>query len=169
MSIRGKLAAIILLAAIVPLLIGVVAIWRLGLNYYVSERGQLFQSSSQHVAETMRGGIEAEVRLLRDWVDLSNLSDDVDALVSATAGRNEDLSGQEFIDAMLSFDREIWPSLGAGQEPLKSILTNHVTDRIRQFQQAHPNVVEVLVTDDRGRIIAASGKSSDFYLSLIHI
>ena len=162
MSIRGKMASIVLLAAIVPLLIGVVAIWRLGLNYYASERGQLFHTTSQHLAQTLRGGIQTEVKSLRNWVDLSNLGADVVAWKTSHKALAQE-PGASFEGAMLDIDRNVWPNLDPTQEPLRSILSNPVSDHIRAFQRANPHIVEVLITDERGRIIAASNKSSDYW------
>jgi serine phosphatase RsbU (regulator of sigma subunit) len=45
---------------------------------------------------------------------------------------------------------------------LRDVLSNPGADSLYRFGALHPEVAEVLVTDERGRLVAATGKSSDF-------
>jgi len=57
---------------------------------------------------------------------------------------------------------DLWASFPANDPQLLAVLENPASISLRRFQMAFPEVAEVLATDVFGRLIAASGKSSDF-------
>ncbi|MEO0445156.1 MAG: cache domain-containing protein, partial [Verrucomicrobiota bacterium] len=156
-----KIAWILVLVTAVPLLIGVNLSWWLGFERFREERKALFETTALHLAETLRNGILAERILVSNWV-ASGVARSVEELVSE---RNEaPFPGHHAFEAeMIEFDQKTWPSLTFRDEPLAGILSNEVADRIHEFQSGRPHIKEVLITDHRGRIISASGKSTDYW------
>ena len=56
----------------------------------------------------------------------------------------------------------LWRSADGIDEFIKPFLTNDCADALIEFQEEHDTFSELLVTDSRGLLVAASNKSSDF-------
>jgi hypothetical protein len=56
-----------------------------------------------------------------------------------------------------------WPSLDGNAPELKTILDNQASDFLRRYSAIEKSLREIMVTDYLGRLVAATGKTSDFY------
>ena len=45
---------------------------------------------------------------------------------------------------------------------VQSVLHNELAAKLRAFQRANPLFVEILVADSEGRLLAATGKTTDY-------
>ena len=83
-----------------------------------------------------------------------------DRIVSAVLEANREnqaLSDEEI------FERDArWQATTGIDEFIKPFLTNDCADVLVEFQEAHDGFPELLVTDSRGLLVAASNKSSDY-------
>ena len=56
-----------------------------------------------------------------------------------------------------------WPKLSDQDEPLRSLLSNPLSDFIQIFHRINPVFEEILVTDQHGRLIASTNRTSDYW------
>ena len=74
MGIRIKLAIVLAVAVVLPVIIGIVSVRWLGRSYFQSEKGALFQTTANHLSSKLRQGMQSEIAATVDWVTLSKLS-----------------------------------------------------------------------------------------------
>ncbi len=156
--IRGKFIGILLIAAVVPLSIALIAIEILGYRYYKGEHGRSLQSMASFLATTIDYNLSKEVEKLGDWLELSPLISFVSAASAAAAPQTD----TELAAAAADLDRQ-WPQLTATSPAVAALLTNELAQALRQLQRVNPLFAEILVTDNRGRLIAATQKTTDFW------
>lgn len=158
LRIRAKFVGVLLLAAVVPLLLALLVGETLGYRAYRESQGRFYYLRAQHLALSLSDRVHEELRALHDWFALSPLSAEVvelgDKLRPGTAAEL-----RPEIDAI----ETRWPSLGPDDPLLDGILDNPVAARFHAFQALHPKFAELLVTDAQGRLVAASGKTSDYW------
>ncbi len=158
--IRGKFIGILLIAAVLPLSIALIAIEILGYRYYKGEHGRSLQSMATFLATTIDHNLSKEVEKLDDWLELSPLISFVgDASASVAHQTDAELAAQ-----VVEIDRR-WASLTAQSPELVPVLTNELAQALRQFQRVNPLFAEIFVTDNRGRLIAATHKTTDYWQS----
>lgn len=97
--------------------------------------------------------LERKTRL----VEALALQDRIVAAVRKANRENEALSDEE----ILAQDAH-WQGTDGIDEFIKPFLTNDCADALVEFQEAHDAFPELLVTDSRGLLVAASNKSSDY-------
>ena len=158
MGIRSKLAAVLALAVALPIIIGIVSVRWLGKRHFQQEKGALFQTISEHLSGDLRSGLQREIAAVADWVMLSELP----GVASEIILQNGEIPEEDFMGAIEEIESK-WPALTEAEEPVRGILNNPLVGKIRTFQEAHPYAVEILITDARGRLVAASGKTSDYW------
>jgi serine phosphatase RsbU (regulator of sigma subunit) len=56
-----------------------------------------------------------------------------------------------------------WPALKADAEPLRGILQSETAGELHAFRMINPLFAEILLTNDRGELLAATEKSSDYW------
>ena len=154
LGIRFKLAAALLLAAGMPLAVGLLSIDLLGQSLYRAQKGQLFETIGKHLAISLRTEIDHQVVLLRTWIQSSGLAQRLP--------RETSFESDEAIRADVRAIERRWPDLRSGDEPLRSVLENPAAEILHEFQTLHPRYAEILITDSRGRLTAASNKTSDY-------
>lgn len=148
LSLRTKIMSMIVLVGGLLLFLALAVIWTLGYQQRVAEQGAGFQSEAAHVARSIGRVVEADISQLNDLIVVGDLAalaalDDRAALPVAE------------IEAR-------WRDL-AGDDPLVlGILENPLAAKLRVFNTVNPLVVEMLVADTAGRLIAATGKTSDY-------
>lgn len=158
MGIRAKLILILMLAALVPLLLGIVSLEILGRRYYQAQRGRLLAIRAEDLAATLGRGLSEQIRDLRNWVELSDIN-----VLLAEENRRRGAQTEADRTAEIQHIERTWPELGEASPIVSEILGNAVADRVRAFKQLNPLFVELLVTDRWGRIVGASNKSSDYW------
>lgn len=158
LGLKGKFVVALLVAAALPFVVGLAVFESNGYQHLLAERGKLhemealtlvrsIEQASTCQGETLATWIEADPRLM-EWIHVVNLrlqSMNVDAIADST--RKTD---------------EFWSSLSLSDPQVAEVLENAGSESLRRFQALHPDVAEVLATDRWGRLVAATGKASDF-------
>ncbi len=158
LGIRIKLAGILVLAAVVPLAIGLVALQTLGYRHLVREKGTLFQDAAAHRAQRLGLIVSQQVGNLRDLLLLTGLP----ALVQQQNDARTVRTDAEFARHIFALEAR-WPALTLEDAALREVLTNEMAHMLQSFQSQHPLVAELFVTDDLGLVIASTGKTSNYW------
>lgn len=147
-SLRTKLTGVIVLAGTLLLLVGLGVIWTMGYRQRLAAQGDKFQSEAAHVAYGIGNVIEQSINSLQGLL----VAADIPALAQSTAVLPEPA---RVIEAR-------WASLSENSIELEVILKNALSDKLRTFQTYDSLYSEILVADAQGRLIAATGKVSDY-------
>lgn len=154
-GIRLKLIAILLVAALIPLLLGVTSLRYFGSRYFVSQQGELFENAAAYTAGGLSEGLEAQAEALSGWVSLSTLARELTSHTGHGSPTPDPLEIQ-------TLERD-WATAEATSPLVSSVLTNPVANILHTFQARNPLLVEILVTDDQGRIAAGTNKTTDYW------
>jgi phosphoserine phosphatase RsbU/P len=157
-GIRARLLAIIALATLAPLAIAILAIQTIGYHHLVKERGAAFQAGAAHLAGSIRLLARAELSQLQEYLTH-------DLLLSFSQEANRGLEGisKEELQRQIQDWEARWPTLQSNAPELIKLLQNPLARDLRAFQQRHLLCAEILVTDRAGRLIASTGKTSDYW------
>ena len=158
MGLQGKFVVALLIAAALPFIVGLTIFESSGYQHLLRERGKFHEMEALILVRALEQAAEAHGQSLVAWLaadpTLPALMTDQNL---ASAARTPD-------DVALETRRldEIWSSLPADDSRLSAILTNPGSASLAKFRELNPEVAEILGTDALGRLIAATGKSSDF-------
>lgn len=152
LGIRTKLVGTLILAGLLPLALA------LAVGLYAVRRaralniGQTFRAAALQQAEHLGTLLSSELDFL--W------------LINQLPGTAERL--RQANDEALNLQRvqqieEAWPTLGADNLLLRSVLENPLARRWQTIRRQHPSIAEAIVTDRYGRVVAAPNKTSDYY------
>lgn len=158
LGIRIKFIGILVIAAVVPLVIALIAVYFLGYRYYRREKGVLFQEAATHLAQGVNLVISTEIQKLNNWLLLSDLPARFRQLDPAL----HNLTNKEF-QARVAAIESRWTALTPQDEPLRSILANDIAQRLHAFQSLNPLFAEIFVTDIKGQLVAATNKTTDYW------
>ena len=158
LRIRSKFIGILALAAVLPLVVALIAAELIGYGSYRRAQGALFRSRAQGLAESLRLTMSAPVKSLSDWVALA----DVHPLVVSESAKLPPIADADLAQAMAPIEQR-WPALDTDDPLLGGILSNPLSARLHVFQSVNPIFAEVLMTDAQGRLIAATGKTTDYW------
>ena len=156
LSIRSKFIGILVVASLLPLGIAMVAFNWFGEQYYRRSQGTICQTAASQLALSISRSLRHEIDLMDEWVDFTDLG----ARVWAMDDHQPPAAGlQASIDAL---DAR-WASLPESAPEVAACLQNDLARQLREFQKRHPNFAEIMVTDQLGRLIAATNKTSDYW------
>lgn len=158
LHIRTKFIATLILAAVLPLCLALFAAQTLGYRYYRKAQGTLFQTRAQDLANSLSRAINEQVQKLADWTVLSALHKRVEA-ANAVLSSPPDAEFRAEIEAM----EARWPALTPDSEKMREFIQHPIASDLRAFQSINPRFVEIFVTDARGRLLAATDKTSDYF------
>lgn len=158
LGIQTKFIGILVVAAVLPLLIGVLAVWILGFRHYQRERGRLFQAGAAHLAVDLNQSILFQVEALADWLELARMS----RLAADHAANRPLLAGAELERYVTDLDAR-WPALAIDDPAIQAILTNSLARQLGAFRDVNPVFAEIFVTDVQGQLLASTDKTSDFW------
>lgn len=65
-------------------------------------------------------------------------------------------------DQIMKIDKK-WRETEGVDLFIVSLITNELAERLKESQKTHKNLVEIFMTDQRGNLIAATNKTTDFY------
>jgi hypothetical protein len=158
LGLRGKLIVALLIAVVLPFLLGLAFFETIGYRYLLEERGKLHQMQATTLVRALNQASDAQGKSLRSWMAADP------AIPSFIHTINQRDAGRDPQDIARETQRldDLWASFPANDPQLLAVLENPASISLRRFQMAFPEVAEVLATDVFGRLIAASGKSSDF-------
>lgn len=154
LPIRIKFIGALVLASVLPLCVALVALLQFGTKNYRRSQGTVFQTRAQELANSLGLTVGEQAHLIADWAALSELPLRLSENIST-----EDEQTQAQIDALESR----WAGLGKDAPELKAIVGHPIAELLREYQATHPLCAEILVTDMRGRLIAATDKTSDYW------
>lgn len=157
LRIRIKFIGILILASVLPLCLALLAAQTLGFRYYKRAQGTLFQARAEHLAGSLSLAVNEQVHSLTEWAALSDLAAQV-APINAAALTQSD----EDVRAQIAEMEARWPALTVSSPELRAHLEHPIAAQLRAFQTVHPLFVEIFVTDALGRLVATTGKTTDF-------
>jgi hypothetical protein len=149
MSLRTKQAVILLLATVLPFALGGAATLWVVVPAYRRIVFNAAQGETRRLAEQMAWNLSREVvRLerLAAWDEVRRLAQ------RSTAGT-----------APAGPTQEQWGILPESSPLIRGALQNLVARELRWWQQTDPDAVELFATDAKGRIIAASRRTTDYH------
>lgn len=156
LRIRSKFIGILVVASLLPLSIALVTFNWFGEQYYRRSQGTICQTAATQLALAISHSLRHEIDLMDEWVDFA----DIGARVYETEDKNASVKDlQASIDAL---DAR-WASLPESAPEVAACLDNELARQLREFKKRNPNFAEILVTDQLGRLIAATNKTSDYW------
>jgi serine phosphatase RsbU (regulator of sigma subunit) len=158
MGLQGKFVVALLVAAALPFIVGLVVFESSGYQHLLRERGKFHQMEALTLARALDQASVSQGESLRTWLAADP------ALLAFVSGHNRKSADLGVEQAMLEIRRldELWSSLPADDLKLLAVLENSGSASLRRFRELHPEVAEILATDVRGGLVAATGKTSDF-------
>lgn len=152
-GLRTKLLTILVISGVLPLVVSLVVIETLGYRHLVSEQGARYQTEAAHVAHNLSVLVEHNIRTMTDFLTVSNAPE----IVSYLEQSIPTLSAQQTreLDAR-------WPSLAPDNPDIATIVNNPLAEKLRALKLINPLFVEIMITDDKGHLLAATGKTSDY-------
>lgn len=151
-GIRGRLVVLLVVVALLPMLAALVAIIVWGRSVRVNSFGQMIQSVASAESRAL------EVTLYKDMEKLHITLEHDHTVISALLDSDQRMSAAE-LDRLC----EQWPDLGINEGMMGRVLNSPAGRELRKFHEEDPRVVEILVTDRFGQLVAATGRTSDFY------
>lgn len=152
MGLRGKFATALAIAAVLPLAVGLIVLQTFGFRHLLATKGRQHEAEAAAIARSLESSVESQAGNFWSWIaadpsvpEFVAQADTVPADPQAT----KDLESR-------------WKDLAPEDPLLKSILTNPASASLLRFADAHRHVAEVIIADNTGRMIAASGKTSDY-------
>lgn len=157
LGLQGKFVGALLIAAALPFMVGLVVLETIGYQHLLAERGKFHQMEALTLSNALDQASEAVGEQFLTWlVAEPNLIEFAVGKNREAAGRNPEEMKQDTrrLDA-------IWMSLPANDPQLLAVLENPGSASLAKYRAIHPEVAEILATDARGRLVSATGKTSD--------
>lgn len=161
LGIQAKLIGLIVGAAVVPVVVAIVAIQTLGYRETVLQKRSMFRNEAVDAARNLRVALERRVENLEDLLVLTDFETALEERL-ASDSRLASWVERDFLRRMADLDLA-WTNAVPDGSLVEAILTNGVSARLRAFQGLHPRFAELIATDSRGALVAATGKTSDYY------
>ncbi len=153
MGLRMKIALALGIAALVPLLVGVVVLRTYGFHQLLATKGSLHEAEARALSRSLENAVESQAGHFWSWIAADPSVGDF--LAGDHPGAPDSPSEIAEVEAR-------WPQMAEDDPFLSPILKNPAADSLRRFQAGHPQVAEILVTDARGRVVASTRKTSDY-------
>ena len=151
-GIRQKLVGLLVLVAVLPLSTALVTLAVGGRKLRRRSVGKTICAMAASKATVLRVSLSKDLEKLHLALLQST------EIVSAAAGGTRKLSDaeREELDAR-------WPTMSSTDQPMARILTSRAAKCLREFQAEDTRLAELLVTDRFGQLVAATGRTTDFY------
>ena len=153
LGIQGKLVGTLVLAGLFPLLLSLAALMVSLYRMRLLNVGQTFQAAALQDADNLATHIATQVELAQVIANLPSMAE-----LLRAADAVPPLPPMRVAEIEMS-----WPQLKETDEPLRSVLTNHVAAQWRSVREKRLRFAEMLVADASGRLIAATNRTSDYY------
>jgi len=158
LGLRGKFVIAILIAAALPFLIGLVLFENTGYQIFLRERGKLHLTEAVALSRALEQASKSQGETLRTWITADG------TLLEIVAAANRAQAGRDADEIALEIRKvdELWNSLPEDNPRLVEALALAEKAGLSRYRELHPDVAEILVTDERGALVASTGKSSDY-------
>lgn len=153
LGLRAKIVGIVGAAIAVALLVGVYSIWFFGYRYYVQQRGSGYRVVAESIAQRQNSLMRDRIHDLEGWIDLAQV---VQLLKDQALQPLPTTEPPEALDIR-------WPKLPETDPVLRYILTNPLARQLKVLQSHDALFSEILITDSKGRLVAASNKTTDYW------
>lgn len=157
-GLQGKFIIALLVSAALPFLISLAVFETSGFRYFMDERGRFHHMEAANLVHALDEATDSHGGMLQIWLAAEPaLSDYVSVKNLESAG----IPADEMARKTRMLD-ELWASLPNDDPRLREVLRNAGAQSLMHYRKMNPEVAEILVTDAYGRLIAATGKSTDF-------
>jgi serine phosphatase RsbU (regulator of sigma subunit) len=157
LRIRSKFVGILVIASLLPLGVGMVAFQWFGERYYRKSQGIALETAASNLSLSLSQSLRHEIDSLDQWIGFAGVGQ------SARAMDEKEPADETEMKAAIDGIEARWPALPDFAPEIAARLGNDLARRLREFQKRNPNFAELLVTDAKGRLIAATHKTSDFW------
>ncbi len=154
MKIRGTLITTLIISSFAPLIIAVLVMQYVGISQRKETVGKNFQQLSQKACDNIELMLRKNVQFVRS---LSVLPFTVDFLTPLSSVRYTQNMPQ------IRDIEEKWKKLRPDNSLIKEILDNPLSENLRAINSIENAFGEILVTDVSGRLVASTGKTSDYW------
>lgn len=157
LGLQGKFIVALLVAAALPFLVGLAVFETIGYRHLLEERGRYHHMEALTLVRALDQAGDAVGGQIHTWLSAQP------GLPRFAAEKNQESAGKD-PKAILEETRRLdalWATLPADDPLLRNVLENPGAASLVKFRALHPEVAEILATDAHGRLIAATGKSSD--------
>jgi serine phosphatase RsbU (regulator of sigma subunit) len=151
LGIRAKLILTLFLASVLPLTLGIISLEFFGYRTFQNNQGRVYRLAAAHLARNLSLTANAQIEKLADWTRLSAQAQKIHPLVFV----------QKRLEKPETIEKN-WTKADASSSVLRVILDNELSRELRAFQKLNPTFGEIFVTDERGLVIAATNKTSDY-------
>jgi signal transduction histidine kinase len=151
LGLRGKLVALLVLVALLPLLAATGTIVYGVRSLQIESFGRQLSQVAAARADLMQTVLAKDAEKLLVALNEAPLAAEVSA-----AQRRLSEAERAALDAN-------WADRDAADPPLRAVLDNPIAEVLNQIRRRDPRIVELLLTDRRGHLIAATGQTTDFY------
>ncbi|HSP42447.1 MAG TPA: cache domain-containing protein [Luteolibacter sp.] len=148
----------LLVSAALPFLIGLATFETTGFRYFLEQRGKFHQSQAAYLARSLAQASDAHGDVIETWLFADA------ALLEWVSARDRETAGipaSQLARETRHID-ELWPSMPDDDPQVAPVLQNPAANSLRRFMEMHPVVVEIFATDSHGRLVASSGRTSDY-------
>ena len=148
----------LLVSAALPFLIALAVFETSGFRYFMEERGRFHHMEAANLVQSLDEAADDHGEMLQVWLAAEP------ALTDYVSQKNREASAMDR-DELARKTRmidELWPSLPDDDPRLLELLRNEGSRSLTRYLEMTSEVAEVLATDSSGRLIAATGKSSDY-------
>lgn len=153
LGIRAKLVSTLLLAGMLPLAMTLAVVLFEGVGLRIQSKGQMYRALAAQQAQHLVSVLEAQADLansVNNLPGMAGLLEQANTVPPLTAAQ---IGGME----------AAWPTLSSRDKGLAQILGNDLSEHWKSVRKNHPRFSEVMITDRSGRLIAATGKTSDYF------
>ena len=156
--IRSKFIGILVIASLLPLGIALIVFRWFGEHYSRQSEGIRFKEAAVHFSYSMTHSLVSEIKLFNQWCELRKIASSV----------NAEQAGQPAWDeaedvAAIQATEALWPTLNPDSPRLQALLQNELSLQMQAFIANNPHFAEIFITDQMGRLIAATQKTSDYW------
>ncbi|MBD3181627.1 response regulator [Candidatus Poribacteria bacterium] len=157
-GIKGKLIITLIVTGVIPLIIAISITYFVSISQRREMIGESFQQLSEKARENISLRLTTSIRAIRN---LSTLGMTVNYLRNASAMSK--LSSEEISKWEITNIEKTWNNLDSEHHLIKGILENNLSRTFNVFRSLGYAFGEILATDDSGRLVAATNKTSDYW------
>jgi len=147
MSLRTKMAIILLVATVIPFAMGGAAVHLIVAPAYRTAVRRVAEEQTRRLAEQIAWNIGLEANRLEKlaaWSEMRNLT-------------RKGVLSQAEAEAL----ERRWSALPVSSDAVRPFIQNPVARELRWWRDTDSGVAEILATDAHGRLIASTGKTTD--------
>jgi len=151
LRLRAKLLSAIVVSGVLPFLAALVIFWTIGYRHRVLEAGLHYESEATRISTALDLLVRRGISNMGDLLSVGDVPERLQRILPAA-------SSPEAIHAL----DQRWAGLPVASSEILAATQNPLAQQLRAFQRTNPVFAEILVADDRGRLVAATGKTSDY-------